>query len=129
MSNITDEQFKTLVEKDVKNRLNENDREVLLDNAEKWKDTLIHLKRETETQFTAQKARNTANFKLKLDGDLTQEQYLDRCTDANYWKVSARRFIISAEERLSEARYKIGNSTDSYTFRTKETTTETQATS
>lgn len=108
-------QFDDLVERDVREQCTLAEREILLAQKDKWRQSLLYLKRKTEMQFTICKVRRFAAhsqwLEIQLDDTLTdveldthRRNYLKEIQIQLEWRHKANFFLSKLEQRLQETR-------------------------
>jgi hypothetical protein len=98
MSEITNEQFKSLVAKDVRKESDEFV-EILSTDFRLWLDELNVLLRDVEIQLAAQKGR-ISEKKVQLGPEWNNNDWYRFKATEDKWKVTALRFKASVEERI-----------------------------
>jgi len=98
MSKISNDQFKSLVAKDVRKE-SDNYVEILSTDFRLWLDELNVLLRDVEIQLSAQKSR-ISEKKYQLGPDRNNNEWYSFKATEDKWKVTALRFKASVEERI-----------------------------
>lgn len=107
LQNLTDDEFENVVNRDVRGEL---DYETSLqlrtpENAERWYEQLLVLKRSVEAQFTANRAeRNEKQQECMAKGPKGKTEWFAYRAQAERWRAGAARFKAGVEQRLAEAR-------------------------
>ncbi len=102
--NLYSEAFKSVVNSDIREELDDETSDSLRDAkvVRKWFDTLVATKRSIETQlatFKIEKAQKYTDFLNHKDAS-----YPSWLENKNKWKLGALRFKASVEEKIAEAR-------------------------
>lgn len=104
--------FDDIVERELRDQATEAERQMLAVNTEQWRKSLLMLKKKTEVQFTACKARRFAAWSelqfSKLDPSYTDDQIdaiftrtMQTLRREQDWKHKANFFLSKIEQRLN----------------------------
>jgi hypothetical protein len=104
--------FDDIVERELRDQINDLERSILEANATQWRRSLLLLKKRTEVQFTACRGRRFAAWhqymQLRLDPQSTQQELDNSYREAltvlrkeQDWRHKANFFLSKIEQRLS----------------------------
>jgi hypothetical protein len=103
--------FKEVVLKDVRNEINEEEKQYLLQNLDLWQYVLQTTRRDVEFQLSSQKSKDKISFYELMQSHPTQDQIIEYNKKKDKWKMGAIRFLSAIEKKMLYVKIIIKNNT------------------